>query len=234
MRTPCFLLSLTLFAPMALADPTPAGARATPPTPPAGAPQPRSPAAAVPAAPAPIIQLAPIDPATVPAACQPLAKQAQPPTLAVTLPARISLASCMAEHAVAPIALCDCGESIVAIDEALVPAIVLLDDVIAKGDPAIQMIADHTEGELYAALSVKLLATLPRLAPDAADAETNLRDLRKQTLEAQLAPWRESAMTSFQHVVELAKAHPEIARPPVVAAAVRDSEQRLAADVAAR
>jgi hypothetical protein len=233
MRTPCFLLSLTLFAPMALADPTPAGARAAPPTPPAGAPQPRS--AAVPAPPpAPIIQLAPIDPATVPAACQPLAKQAQTPTLALALPARISLASCMAEHVVAPIALCDCGESIVAIDEALVPAIVLLDDVVAKGDPAIQMIADHTEGELYAALSVKLLATLPKLAPDAAEAETNLRDLRKQTLEAQLAPWRESAMTSFQHVVELAKAHPEIARRPAVAAAVRDSEQRLAADVAAR
>jgi hypothetical protein len=232
MRTPCFLLSLTLFAPMALADPMPAGARATPPTAPAGAPQARG-AAPVPP-PAPVVQLAPIDPATVPEACRPLAKQAASPTLALALSARISLASCMAEHAIAPIALCDCGESIVAIDEALAPAIVLLDDVIAKGDPATQLIAEHTEGELYAALSVKLLATLPKLAPDAAESEANLRDLRKQTLEAQLAPWRESAMTSFQHVVELAKAHPELAGRPVVAAAVRDSEQRLAADVAAR
>jgi len=232
MRTPSILLSLTLFAPVALADHTPAGARATPPTAPTGAPRPR--AAAPIAPPAPVVQLAPIDPATVPEACQPLARQAATPALALALSARISLASCMAERAVAPIALCDCGESIAAIDEALVPAIVLLDDVVAKADPATQMIADHTEGELYAGLSVKLLATLPKLSPDAAEAEVNLRDLRKQTLEAQLAPWRESAMTSFQHVVELAKANPEVAGRPVVAAAVRDSEQRLASDVAAK
>jgi len=238
MRTPSFLLSLTLFAPLAVADRAPSSTRATPPTPPAaGKAQPRAPGApavaATPPAPPPV-RLAPIDLATVPEACQSLAKQAVAPTLQVALSARVSLASCLAEHAVSPLELCDCGDSVAAIDKAVAPAIALLDDVVDNADPATQMIAEHTEGELYAGFSLRLLATLPKLAPEATEAEQSLRDLRKQTLEAQLTPWREAAMTAFQHVVELSKDHPAAAALPVVAAAVRDSEQRLAADVAAR
>jgi hypothetical protein len=140
----------------------------------------------------------------------------------------------MADRAIAPLSLCDCGESIVAIDSAVAPAITVLDDVIAAGDPAIQLIAEHAEGELYAGFLTRMLATLPRIGPEADEAEVALHDMRTQTLTVQLAPWREAALASFQHVIELAKAHPEIASDRTVATAIRDSQQRLAADVAAR
>jgi hypothetical protein len=247
------LVSLTLLAPVALADraPAPAQPTATPAaqprptqTPATQAPGARSPGtpangARAPGvqAPAPLpprVQLAPIDVAALPVPCKPLVAKAQSPTLSVALPARVSLASCIAEHAIAPLELCDCGASIAAIDAAAAPAIALLDDVVTNGDPASQAIAEHTEGQLYAGFVIRMMATLPALGPTATEAEIALRDMRKQTLELQLAPWREAAMTSFQHVVEIARAHPELTKNPVVATAVRDSERRLAAEVATR
>ncbi|HSR97088.1 MAG TPA: hypothetical protein VLM79_08570 [Kofleriaceae bacterium] len=180
------------------------------------------------------MQLAPIDLTQVPAECKPHTKQALALNLSVALTARITLATCMAERAIAPLQLCDCGDSISAIDTAIKPAMAILDDVITNADPSIQVIAEHTEGQLYTGFVTRLLATLPAAAAGASEAEATLRDMRKQTLDAQLAPWREAALTSYQHVVDLAKAHPELASRPATATAVRDSQQRLAADVAVR
>src|SRR5262249_8770 len=132
--------------------------------------------------------------------CKPQAKQALAPNLSVALAARITLATCMADRAIAPLQLCDCGDSIAAIDTAVKPAMALLDDVITNADPSIQVIAEHTEGKLYTGLVTRMLATLPAAAAGASEAEATLRDMRKQTLDAQLAPWREAALTSYQHV----------------------------------
>src|SRR5690349_23422277 len=63
------------------------------------------------APPSPLVQLAPIDLTKVPEACKPLAKQALGQSMTAALSARVSLASCMADRAIAPLALCDCGES---------------------------------------------------------------------------------------------------------------------------
>jgi hypothetical protein len=211
-------IGLTLIASAARAERAPA---------PAPAPRPAAPVV-------PAVQLVPIDLANVPEACRSLAKQAVAQIAPAAFPTRISLASCMAERAIEPLALCDCGESIAAIDAAVAPAVAVLDDVIAKADPATAMIAEHAEGQLYAGFATRLLATLPRPGTEASEAEIALHDVRKQGLDAQLAGWRDKAMTAFQRTVELAKAHPEVANRPVVAAAVRDSEQQLAADVATR
>lgn len=232
MRTFATLVSLTLLGGAALADPA-ATAPAQRPAP-AAQPPAASRGAQSPAPQAPMVQLAPIDLSVMPEACKPIAKRALAASLSAAYAARISLASCMAEGALAPLKLCDCGESIAAIDKAVAPAIAILDDVIGNADPATQVIAEHTEGQLYVGFATRMLTTLPRPAPGASEAEVALCDMRKQTLEAQLGPWREAAMTSFQHVVDVAKAHPELARNPVVATAVRDSQQRLAAEVAAR
>ncbi|MGH9885672.1 MAG: hypothetical protein ACREBE_09100, partial [bacterium] len=98
----------------------------------------------------------------------------------------------------------------------------------------LQVIAEHAEGKRYTSFVARMLAALPAVAAGASEAEATLRDMRKQTLDAQLAPWREAALTSYQHVVDLARAHPELATRPATATAVRDSQQRLAADVAVR
>lgn len=194
------------------------------PAPPDGPPAPAAPAAP---------RLTPIDPSTVPAPCQPLAKQALAAS-PVALSARISLAVCLADRAVAPLSLCDCGESVLAIDTATEPALGLLDEVIDAEDPATQAIAEHAEGELYAGFMARLLATLPALRPEAPAPEVALREMRRQTLEAQLAPWHEAATRAFQRAVELSRAHPELADNPAVTAAVRDSQRRLAAEPGAQ
>jgi hypothetical protein len=230
------LASPILLAATAFADPAPAQRPATQPRAtqaPAQPPTAQSPGARPPSA-QPPVQLAPIDLTQIPAECKPQAKQVLAPNLAVALSARIALASCMVDRAIAPLSLCDCGDSIAAIDTAAKPAIAILDDVIANADPSIQVIAEHTEGQLYTGFVTRMLATVPAVAPGASEAETTLRDMRKQTLDAQLAAWREAALASYQHVVELAKAHPELATLPATATAVRDSRQRLAADVALR
>jgi hypothetical protein len=213
MRRFTVLAVVAILGSSAAADRTPAAA----PAPPAGAPQPTEPAAS---------RLTRIDPSAVPEACQPLAKQALAPGPAA-LSARISLAVCMADRAVAPLPLCDCGESILAVDTATEPALALLDEVIDTDDPASQVIAEHAEGELYAGLATRLLATLPALGPGASAAEAALREMRRQTLDAQLEPWRDAAARSFERVVELARTHPELADRPAVRTAVRDSQQRL-------
>jgi len=41
-------------------------------------------------------------------------------------------------------------------------------------------------------------------------------------------------MAAFQHVVETARSHPEVASNAAAASAVRDSQQQLAAEVANR
>jgi len=211
-------------------EPAPA-ARAAPADP---APSRTMAAAPVVVPPAPPPQLPTLDVAAVPAPCQPLVPPAQAARIATALSARITLANCMADHAIAPIGLCDCAASIVAIDTAVAPALAVLDGVIDAGDPTAQVLAEHAEGQLYAGFIRRLVATLPRTGPDASDAEIALADMRRQTLDAQLAPWREAALAEFQHAVEIAKAHPELASNPVVASAVRDAEQRLASDVATR
>jgi hypothetical protein len=236
MRPFAALAVVSVLGSAAAADRAPAAAPAqpavpsrptAPSTPPVGSePTPTAPASS-PQSPAPLAsRLTPIDPSAVPEACQPLAKQ----TLAsgpAALSARISLAVCMADRAVAPLSLCDCGESILAVDTATEPALALLDEVIDTDDPASQVIAEHAEGELYAGLTTRMLATLPALPPGASAAEAALREMRRQTLDAQLEPWRDAAARSFQRVVELARAHPELADRPAVRTAVRDSQQRL-------
>jgi hypothetical protein len=241
-------LVLPTLAVVAQADRAPTSAptapsRAQPPgaTPPA-APAPQQPGRSTPAPPAgqpvaqprPVMQLAPIDLTVVPAPCKPLAKQALSSNLNAALTGRISLASCVAERAIAPLELCDCGASIVAIDKAAAPAIALLDDVIANADTALQAMAEHAEGKLYAGFVIRMLGTVPKVGPTPTEAETAMCEMRKHTLEAQLAPWREAAMASFQHVVDLVKEHPQLANNALVAPALRDSQQRLTGDVATR
>jgi hypothetical protein len=228
MRLFAILAAVAFLGSAAAADRAPATAPAQPAVPsrltaPSGRPD---------SPPAPVSRLTPIDPSTVPEPCQPLAKQALAGTL-VALSARISLATCLADRAVAPLTLCDCGESILAVDTATEPALALLDEVIDADDPATQAIAEHAEGELYAGLVVRLLGTLPALRPEAPSAEVALREMRRQTLDAQLEPWRESASRAFQRVVDLAQAHPELTDDRAVASAVRDSQRRLAAAPAA-
>jgi hypothetical protein len=196
------------------------------------APAPPPPAART-ATPAPVPAFPGIDAQAVPPKCQSFVAQAQASNAVVAVPARISLASCMADQAVAPIALCDCGQSIEDIDQAIEPAVKVLDGVIEVGSPTSQALAQHAKGEMYTGFVMRMTATVPKLGPNATPEEMSLHDMRAQALAPQLEPWRDTARAAFTQVIELAKAHPEIARNASVAIALRDSQQR-AADIVTR
>lgn len=187
-----------------------------------------------PAAPPPVPALPGFDTQSVPAACKSFVAPAQAANRQVAVPARLSLASCMATQAVAPITLCDCGQSIVDVDQAVAPAVAILDGVISAGGVVSQALAAHAKGELYAGFVMRLTAAVPKLSPSATPQEMALHDLRAQALDPQLAPWRDTARAAFTQVLELAKSHPEIGKHAGAATAIRDSQQRMAADVALR
>jgi hypothetical protein len=199
------------------------------------APSRTAPAATVPRAQAPrtpAVNLEPIVVADLPEKCRAIGKQAQSPTLSVALGARIALAGCLAEHAIAALELMDTGESIVAVNEATTRSFALYDEVAAAGDKVSAILALAAKADLYATMRTRMLSTIP--APDATPESIALRDARKQFLELQLQPWVEAARTASERVVELAKTSPDLMKNPVVQTAVRASQQRLAMTVATR
>lgn len=190
-----------------------------PPTPPASNAPPSPP------------QLITIDLDETPPPCQPLARQALAPNAALALPARISLASCLADAALAPLALLDCEASKLEVEDATARSFELLADVIEHAtDDTTKVIAEHTRAELYTTMTRRMVATVP--PPDGSDASTSLHDIRQQLLESLLASWRDKASEAHAHVLAIVKRDPRLAKNPVVAAAARaarDDLQRAAA-----
>jgi hypothetical protein len=174
----------------------------------------------------PAVNLSPILLDEIPERCRPIAKQASASNLAVALGARISLANCIAPEAIAPLQLCDCADSIIALDEAVAPAITLLDEVAAAGDPHNSLLAEHARAELYSGMRIRMAKTIP--TPDSTEESFALRDARQALLEAQLAPWTEAIAAASERIVEIAKANPRLEKHPVVKSAVEASKQRLA------
>jgi hypothetical protein len=158
----------------------------------------------------PAVNLQPVDPASVPDACKPAAKQLATPSLPLALEARLALARCMAEQALAKLELVDCGESVTAVDTATAPAFALLDEVAAAGNPALAVVAEHTRAELYGTMRMRMLATVP------AEPAGQLHDARIAVLETLMQPWREQSDAAYKRAVAIAKAHPELAKNPVV------------------
>lgn len=181
----------------------------------------------------PAVNLAPIDLTTIPERCLAIAKQAGARSLPLALAARISLASCLPAAKLAGQTLVDSQDSIDVVEAANQPSFALLEEVTAAGDPTQRLIAEHTRGELYTAMAVRMLQTVP--LPDGDESSVALHASRTELLETLVAPWRERATQSYQRVVELAKASPQLARNPVVQSAVRAAKQRLGlvTDVAA-
>jgi hypothetical protein len=227
MRTLLTALSLSLLAPVAFAAPGDA--------PPAAA----TPAAGdttivvlPPAAPLPPM-LTPIVAEDTPVRCRPMIKRTQVPSLTQQLPARIALASCMADAAMQPLKLIDGQESVVAIEEAVKPAFALLDNVIDVGDAAVKIVALRTRADLYGQMGAKLMMTVPPLMTNTPEAAA-LRDTRKQIVEGLIEPWKEMSRSNHQAIVDLGRHHPELVKNPVAQTAIRDSERQLAIPVATR
>jgi len=217
-----------VLAPAALAD----DAR-----PPAPAPAPaQAPIRTVSASnvPPPEPKLAPrprIDVAKLPERCRAIGKRASASIAAQAVPANIALAGCVADDALAKLVLIDSGESIAAIDEAVIPALERLDDVAATADPAHRVMALAAKIQLYTSMITRMQSSVPPPASQTNEA-LGLRASRMQIVEQLVTPWREQALEQHRAIVELAKAHPDLMRHPVAAVTIRDSRDRIAKQIA--
>jgi hypothetical protein len=190
-------------------------------------------ASAAPPRTTPATNLAPIDLTTIPEPCLAIAKHAGAPNLPVALSARVSLASCLPAARLAGEQLVDSQDSLQVVEAANQPSLALLEEVTAAGDPTQQLLAEHTRGELYTAMAVRMMQTVP---PPGDEASSALHASRSALLETMVTPWRDRATAAYQRVVELGKVRPELSRNPVVQRAIRAAKQRLGlvTDVAMR
>ena len=232
MRILTSLVSLSLFAMPAVAAPSDEPPIRTVSA--ASAPPIRSvSAASVPApAPAPSAILPTIELKDIPDRCKDLAKRASVPSLVQALSARISLASCLADEKLATLELLDCSESVLAVDAAVAPSLALLDQVIAAGDASMQVLAQHAKAELFTNMAIRMRSTVPAAAGSTAEAYA-LRDSRIAIIDTLIDPWRDQARDAHQAVVDLAKAHHELQKNPIVQTMVRESKARLVEAAAA-
>lgn len=225
MRTIATLISLSLFAPVALAAPGDAPS-AAPTTPTAAAPPTAQPTT-------PAFHLTPINLTETPERCHPIAKRAIAVSLVQALSARISLASCIADARFSELPLIDGQESITAMDEAAAPSLAMLDEVAAATDPVTQVMATHAKAQLLQTMMNRMTQTVS-VSADARPEAQALRETRRAIMQELLTPWRERTLAIHAAIDELGRTHPTLVRNPVALAAIRDSRERLARPVASR
>src|ERR1041385_4315055 len=169
----------------------------------------------------------PIDLDKVPNQCRSMAKI--PPSARTALPAlsaRVSVASCISEVVLADGPLTDDDASIQRADAVMAPAIATLDEVIAKGDPTTQIIAEYTKGDLLSGLEVRLRRSIPEMTARTSVDAAQALEQRHRALEPKLEPWAERANAAFRHARAIAQANPAILdHNPVVQYMVRAGER---------
>lgn len=151
------------------------------------------------------------------------------------LEATISMASCLAESAMASVDIQPTRESVLALDRAVQPAMQLLDVVIAHGDLEHRLIAEHTKGDLYDALAVRVRSAVEPMRGLRTEHAFAMYHDRVNHADALVHPWLQLAANSFLDVSRLAREDPQLlVRNPMLANMVYDSRLERAASIATR
>jgi hypothetical protein len=170
-----------------------------------------------------------LDPESIPEQCRPLAKEADAPSINRALSARISLASCLADHKLKSLVLCDCQQSVADIDAATQLPLALLDEVYTAGDPAMKILARQAKGDMMLGLVQRMQNTVPPIGNPTPEAQ-ELRTTRIDMLTPMLVPWQDAAKAAFKEVDIIARANPQLAKNQAVVAAVRSARAKMAPD----
>lgn len=174
-------------------------------------------------------ELTKLDPESIPEQCKPLAKEADSPSVNRALSARISLASCLVDHKLKPLVLCDCQQSVADIDAATQLPLALLDEVYTAGDPAMKILARQAKGDMMLGLVQRMQTTVPP-AVNATPEAQQLRTTRIDMLTPMLVPWQDAANAAFKEVDIIARANPQLAKNQAVVAAVRAARSKMTAE----
>lgn len=184
-----------------------------------------APVAAPPAGPT----LTKLDPESIPEQCKALAKEAEATSINRALSARISLSSCLVEHKLKPLVLCDCEQSVQDINAAVELPLSLLEEVYTAGDPAMKILSRQAKGDLMLGLVQRMQTTVPPPVNATPEAQ-QLRQTRIDLLTPMLTPWQDAAKAAFKEVDIIAKANPQLAKNQAVLAAVRAARAKMAPD----
>jgi hypothetical protein len=152
----------------------------------------------------------------IPPACR-AAEHSPQPSFPLHLSARISIASCTASinlNAMQRTLRDNPVANYEALDAAIAPSIAMLDDVIAKNVPELELLAARAEADLYTSVAVRTRNTEPMTEDRAA-------------VEALIAPALARADERFARVLAIADQHPELASDPIVEDAVDASRMAL-------
>lgn len=174
-------------------------------------------------------QLHALDEGKVPPGCRSL-ERSPAPTMQLQLARRISVATCMAGiqlDAAQRTLHNNAGAAIQAFGDAVSPSITLLDEVIQFGEPASAIVAERAKGDLYVALAVRLRSTIPPVSPTTVGLALQQHDDAHAAIEPAVRPWLQAGDRAFLHATQLAQSHPELGPNPVVANAVRISNEML-------
>lgn len=170
--------------------------------------------------------LSDIDLDELPEACRELGTLAGSPSTNRALSARIALAGCEVDEKAKGLVLCDCEQSVLEVNEILDPSLTLLGEVVENGNPALQILARHAEGQLLASFATRLLNTVPP-AVNATSEALALRETRLAMVQPLVEPWQRRSREAFAEIDRIARAHPALEKNAAVVAAVRDSRSRL-------
>lgn len=179
----------------------------------------------------PLVDLGAVEPA-----CRPLAVIPQHArTLGPSYDAAISTASCMVITRTRRLALAPNAQSVRALDDAVAPALAILDRVIRSADPEHVLLALYAKRDILAGNTARLLATLPKASPMMSGMAQHDRDKQVGVADQLTETWRRRAANDGKLIAIVLRDHPELAtRNEVLAYEVAASRLPQATGVARR
>ncbi len=180
-------------------------------------------------APAAANPLSKLDPAAIPPQCRGIAG-APTPTEPLLLQARISTATCMVGVALDGVqrTIKNPSAGVGPLGDAASPAINLLDEVIAHGDPETTIVAQHAKGDIYVGLAVRLRNTVPGDNDTTPTTVLLQHDAMRATIEPAAKAWLDAAARAFQCAIAESEEHSELRPNRVIARALEMSSEALA------
>ena len=122
--------------------------------------------------------------------------------------AAISTANCVAMTRAARLELAPTQASVNALDAALASTMAILDTVIAKSDPAHQLIAQHSKLDILQSNTARMFSALPPTSPLLTSTEVADRAVVLRATESLTEPWRRRALECRRQIARLVYRHP--------------------------
>jgi hypothetical protein len=180
-------------------------------------------------APAAANPLTRLDEGNVPAPCRTLARAPAPSQL-LELERRISVAGCMASVALDGVqrTIKVPSAGIEPLGTAVAPAIHVLDEVIAQGEPTATILALRAKGDLYLSLAVRLRNTVPADTDATPPAGLAQHRAIRASIEPAVRPWLDAGSRAYDAAVATAEHHPEVHENRVIAHALATCRESAA------